>query len=205
MSVSRIVFSSVVALVAGLGVAVAQPVVQGSQAKRMLLSAALAAMAAACAPASAATTISGKYIVTVTKLCQMVDTYQFGSADNVGNFVDGIETSGSSFKQSLYTATFSPAKGTVSIAGFDDGGDIEIFQLTGAVTATLGSPIVQAPNSAKTAYSNTDTSITLGGQTFNAMYGQVSKKGVAGYVAFQGVFPSDQGNMCTEQGVAQAQ
>ena len=37
------------------------------------------------------------------------------------------------------------------------------------------------------------------------MYAQVSKKGVAGYVTFQGVFANDRGDMCTEQGTAQAQ
>jgi hypothetical protein len=165
----------------------------------------LAIAALVLAGSAQAQTISGKYVVTVTKFCQMVNTYQFGSANNVGDFVDGIDTSGSNFKQSLYAATFSPAKGTVSITGFDNGGDIEIFQFAGAQTGTLGSPIAQVPNSLKSAYSNTATTFTVGGQTFNAMYGQVSKKGVAGYVAWQGVFASDQGNMCTEQGTAQAQ
>src|SRR6201999_3467338 len=61
--------------------------------------AALAAALFFVVPASAAPTLSGKYIVTVTKFCQMANTYQFGSAQNVGNFVAGIETSGSNFKQ----------------------------------------------------------------------------------------------------------
>jgi len=157
------------------------------------------------APAMAATPIiSGKYIVTVTKLCQTVANYHFSPQSGGGNYLDNITTNGSSYKQSMYATSFSPTKGTVSISGFDDGGDLEIFQLTGSINTTLGNPIAQAPNSGKVPYSNADTTITLGDQTYNVMYGQV-KKGVANYFTFQGVFASNGGNMCTEQGIAQAQ
>jgi hypothetical protein len=157
-----------------------------------------------CVPASAQT-ISGKYVVTVTKLCQLTGTYNFSTAGLGNNYLNEINSSGSSFKQSLYQATFSPSKGNVAINGFDDGGDLEIFQITGSVSATLGSTITQAPNSAKSSYSNTATTFTINGQVFNAMYGQVDKKGVAHYVAFQGVFAGDSGQECTEQGTASAQ
>jgi len=160
-------------------------------------------------PAMATTpVISGKYIVTITKLCQMVDTYHFSSAtqESIGNYLDSIATSGSSFKQSMYAATFSPTKGTVATSGFDSGGDVEIFHLTGTQNVTFGNTIAQTTNSGKVAYSNTDTTVTLGGQTYSAMFGQVKKAtGIAGYVAFQGAFAGDSGNMCTEQGVIQAQ
>ncbi len=173
--------------------------------KRMSIAAASAAILA-CAPALAATpSVSGKYIVTVTKLCQMVTTYHFSSAQDLGNYLDGINTGGSSYKQSMYAASFSPAKGKVTIDGFDDGGDLEIFHFTGSIGGTQGEQMAQAPNSGKVAYSNGDTTITIGDRTYNALYGQVSKNGVAGYVAFQGVFASDTGNACTEQGIMQAQ
>lgn len=157
-------------------------------------------------PAVAATpAISGKYIVTVTKLCQMVSTYHFSPEPGGGNYLDNISSGGSAFKRSNYTASFSPAKGNVTINGFDDGGDVEIFQLTGSINTTMGNQMVQESNSNKTPYANTDTTFTIGGQSYNAMYAQVNKKNVAGYVTFQGVFPNDGGNMCTEQGVLQAQ
>ena len=37
------------------------------------------------------------------------------------------------YVESIYTATFSPTKGTVTIDGFDDGGDIEIFHRTRSI------------------------------------------------------------------------
>lgn len=173
--------------------------------KSIFACAATAALLAA-APAMAATpAISGKYIVTITKFCQMANTYHFSPEPGGGNYLDGIDTSGSNFKQTMVTATFSPAKGTVTVNGFDNGGDVEIFQFTGSINNTLGSQIAQTANSGKSSYSNTDTTFTIGGQVLNALYGQVNKKGVAGFVTFQGVFPADQGNMCTEQGVAQLQ
>ena len=172
--------------------------------KTVLVCAAAAALLAG-APASATTVISGKYVVTVTKFCQMVDTYHFSSAQNIGNYLDGIDTGGSNYKQSLYAASFSPTKGNVTVSGFDNGGDVEIFQFTGSISGTQGQALAQTPNSGKSAYSNTDTTLTISGQVFNAVYGQVNKNGIAGYVAFQGVFAADGGNMCTEQGILQAQ
>ena len=166
--------------------------------------AALAALLAS-APALAAPVISGKYIVTITKVCQMVDTYNFASGQGIGNYLNEINTGGSSYRQSMLLATFSPTKGTVSVNGFDDGGDIEIFQFTGSITGTEGSQIAQAPDAgSKIPYAVTDTTLTIGGQAFNALYGQVNKNGIAGYIAFQGVFAGT-GTMCTEQAVAQAQ
>ena len=171
--------------------------------KRMTLSIATAATLF-CAPA-AAQTISGKYIVTVTKFCQLTGTYNFSTAGLGQNYVNEIESSGSNFKQSMYQATFNPTKGNVAVSGFDDGGDLEIFHITGSIVATLGSPLTQAPNSGKSPYSNTATTFTVGGQTLNALYGQVDKKGVAHNFAFQGVFAGDSGQQCTEQGTASLQ
>ena len=157
-----------------------------------------------CVPASAQT-ISGKYIVTVTKLCQLTGTYNFSTAGLGQNYVNEINSSGSNFKQSLYQATFSPTKGNVTVNGFDNGGDLEIFHITGSINTTLGSTITQAPNSGKSTYSNTATTFTINGQTLNAMFGQIDKKGVAHTFAFQGVFAGDSGQECTEQGTASAQ
>ena|ERR1700733_5735173 len=157
-----------------------------------------------CVPASAQT-ISGKYVVTVTKLCQLTGTYNFSTAGLGNNYLNEIDSSGSNFKQSLYQATFSPTKGNVTINGFDNGGDLEIFHITGSINTTLGNAITQVANSGKSTYSNTATTFTINGQAYNAMYGQVDKKGVAHYVAFQGVFAGDSGQECTEQGTASAQ
>ena len=163
----------------------------------------LIAAALFCAPASAQT-ISGKYIVTINKLCQLNATYNFSTAGLGNNYLNGINSNGSSFVQSMYQATFSSTKGSVTITGFDDGGDLEIFHLTGSISSTLGNTITQAPSSNKTSYSNTATTFTVGGEAYNAMYGQIDKKGIAHYVAFQGVFAGDSGQ-CTEQGIASMQ
>ena len=171
--------------------------------KRISLSLAIAA-ACFCASASAQT-ISGKYTVTVTKLCQLTGTYNFSTQGLGENYLNEINSSGSNFKQTLLQATFSPTKGTVNISGFDDGGDLEIFQLTGSIVSTLGSAIAETPNSGKVAYSNTATTFTIGGQSLHAVYGQIDKKGVAHTVAFQGAFTNDSGQGCTEQGMATAQ
>lgn len=171
--------------------------------KRMALSIAMAA-ACFCAPASAQT-ISGKYIITITKLCQLTGTYNFSTVGLGQNYVNEIESSGSNFKQSMYQATFNPTKGNVTVSGFDNGGDLEIFHITGSIVTTLGSTLTQASNSGKSSYSNTATTFTVNGQVLNAMYGQIDKKGVAHYVTFQGVFAGDSGQECTEQGTASAQ
>jgi hypothetical protein len=172
---------------------------------KKVLFAVVAAGVLASAPVAADPVISGKYIVTITKYCQLVGTYNFATTNATGDYVNAINTSGSNFKQSMLLATFSPAKGTVSIDGIDDGGDIEIFKFTGVENNQFGNPIAQTPNSGKVDYSNTATSLTISGQTYSALYGQVNKKGAAGYVAFEGAFQNESGLLCTEQGVAQAQ
>jgi hypothetical protein len=171
--------------------------------KRISLSIAVAA-ACFCAPASAQT-ISGKYIITVTNFCQLTGTYNFSTAGLGQNYLNEIESNGSNFKQSLYQGTFNPTKGSVTVSGFDDGGDLEIFHITGSIVATLGSTITQTSSSGKMSYSNTATTFTIGGQVLNAMYGQIDKKGVAHYVTFQGVSAGDSGKECTEQGTASLQ
>jgi hypothetical protein len=170
-----------------------------------ILLAATAAVTLLAAPPAMAQTISGKYLITINKFCQLVATYNFGSANNVGNFVNEIESSGSNIKFTILQATFNAKKGTAAINGVDDGGDVEIFQFTGAQSGQLGNAIAETPDTGTASYSNTPTTFTINGQVLNAQYGQVSAKGVAGLMTFQGAFTNQSGQNCAEQGTAQAQ
>ena len=47
------------------------------------------------------------------------------------------------------------------------------------------------------AYSNTDTTITIGGTTYQATYGPVNSKGIATYLSYIGV---TSGGLCEDEG-----
>ena len=168
----------------------------------------LAACAALCMtlPALAATpTVSGKYIVTERRLCQAVAMFNFDNVSATGDFVNGVDLQGGIFKNSLVLATFSPSKGTVNVSGIDEGGDSMLFQKTGTQGGTEGNAMAEAPNSGKVPYSNTDTTITINGETYHVLFGQLDKNGIAHYFAFEGLSTNDSGEPCTSQAEASRQ
>jgi len=127
------------------------------------------------------------------------------NVSNVGTFVDQVTLGGSSVHNSLYLGTFSPTKQTVSITGFEDEGDVMLMQYTGVVNGNSGSPFSESAGSGKASYSNTDTTITINGQVFNAFFGQLDKNNIAHYIATQAVYANESGQSCSEQAVASRQ
>ena len=161
----------------------------------------LAAAVFACSAAQAAPAISGKYIVTERRMCQATATFNFANGGSIGNYVNNVNLFGGDTGQTLLLATFSPAKGTISVTGFGAGGDTMLFHLTGTGSGTLGSALTEHPeNGNKIPYSNTDTTVTINGLTYHVFYGQVDKNNVAHFAAFQGVYQNDIGQACTNQG-----
>lgn len=81
------------------------------------------------------------------------------------------------------TATFTPSTGTATISGYHAG----------------GTPPTLTPVSGTISYSNTATTITLNGTTYEVSYGKATK-GVATHLAFIAVVPGDSGAACSDQG-----
>ena len=166
-----------------------------------------AAAAALLVPFAACATpaISGKYIVTERRMCQAVATFSFDNTVNTGDFVNDVNLNGGIFKNSLVLANFSPAKGNVSISGTDEGGDVMLFDKTGVQTGQQGNVIAETANSGKVAYSNTSTTVTINGETYHVLYGQIDKNNIAHYFATEGVFTNSGNELCTAQAEASRQ
>jgi len=149
--------------------------------------------------------ISGKYIVTERRMCQAVATFSFDNTVNTGDFVNGVNLNGGIFKNSLVLANFSPAKGKVTVDGLDEGGDAMLFAFTGAQNGQQGNVMAESANSGKVDYSNTDTTVTINGETYHVLYGQVDKNNIAHYFAMEGVFINDSNELCSAQADASRQ
>jgi len=158
----------------------------------------------ATASAGAATIISGKYIVTVRKYCEPTQTID---STNVSGavVVDAVMLGGSDVGFSMFTVSFNPNKLTLTTNGLNDEGNVMLMKYTGVLTGQSGDPFSESATSDKGTYSNTDTTITVGNQTLNAMYGQVDKNGIAHFIAFQGIFNNENNVPCAEQGEATRQ
>lgn len=172
--------------------------------KNLSVLAAAAALAVA-APAAAATTISGKYIITIHEYCIPTMSVNSGAYSGGGNYVTGLTLGGSTVENAMVLADFNPSKQSFTVSGFTDAGNVMLMQYTGSVNGNSGSPFSESPASGKIGYANTDTTITVNGQTFNAIYGQIKKNGIAHYLAFQGVFTDQNNASCSEQGEAARQ
>jgi len=158
-----------------------------------------------CAPAMAQPVISGKYIVTIHEYCQPTMTTNFIADQSDGNIVNNVALGASSVQMTMLVIGFNSTKLTASFSGFGDESSLVIFKTTGTIVSTTGDPVGEMPGSGKVAYSNTDTTLTFGGQVFNAFYGQIDKKNVAHYATFQGVVPGEGATQCMEQGEAALQ
>ncbi len=119
------------------------------------------------APASAANVpaLSGSYATSLNEVCQ---------ANLNNNEVNTGET-----HSETAIVIFNSNTGTVMLNGTDT---------SGALVVMGGTPVgySQSPISGSGAYTNTATTVTLAGQTFNVAYGPV-KKGIAQSLTFSGI------------------
>jgi hypothetical protein len=166
---------------------------------RHVIAAAVAAVFVA-TPALATPVISGKYILTIHRYCEPTFAVHNSNIADADAFIDQVLLGGSNVNSTLALATFNPTKQSASYAGFSDSGDVALIQYTGVTNGSSGDPITEKAVSGKTAYSNTDTTVTFGGQTYNAFYGEVDKNNIAHHVAYQAAYTSESGFPCTEQG-----
>ncbi len=80
------------------------------------------------------------------------------------------------------TLSFDPGSGMATLNGF----------------TAQGEPPVLAPISGTAAYSNTKTTVTINGQSYDVFYGKVSK-GVATSFTYINVVDGDDGAKCSDQ------
>ena len=103
-------------------------------------------------------TLSGSYALNYTEICQ--------------GYLSG--TSPGSVSVQSVTATFAPH--TLTIVGTKTSGDLVIPK------SLVGGTFFQKPVSKSYPYSNSTTTLTLGGTTFNIVYGPISNRVAQSFV-----------------------
>lgn len=168
------------------------------------LMAALAAVLLSSASAAATPIVSGAYTVIARNVCQQRLTADFNGSGTVDAL--SLSTGDVPSAQTLLAVTFNPNKGKVTFAGFQDEGSGFLLQSTGSKGGTQGTPLTETPTSGSTSYSNTDTTITIGGNVYNAVYGQVDKNGIAHTAALMRLYTNgNPPDTCSEQDEATRQ
>ncbi|HEY8699164.1 MAG TPA: hypothetical protein VIM02_16290 [Rhizomicrobium sp.] len=165
---------------------------------------AFAAFVLSCASAAATPILSGAYTVIAHNFCQQRLTADFNGSGTVDalSFSTGDVPSG----QTLLSVTFNPNKAKITYAGFLDEGSSLLLQSTGSKGGTQGVPLTETPMSGSTSYSNTDTTITIGGNVYNAVYGQIDKNGIAHTAALMRLYTNgNPPDTCSEQDEATRQ
>jgi hypothetical protein len=109
--------------------------------------------------------LSGTYIVNFNEVCQ-------------ANTNSGSASSGESHAEIL-TITFNNVSGNASLSGMDVNGALVV--MGGTATGYTTSPITGS-----SPYTNTRNTLTLGGVTFNIIYG-AAKKGIVQSMVFNGI------------------
>ncbi|MGD0190403.1 MAG: hypothetical protein ABSD74_06650 [Rhizomicrobium sp.] len=138
------------------------------------------AAAACAAPAIAATPIiSGNYIFVSRTFCQPTLTLNYANDQNGQTFVNGVNlTAPEDTAHEVGQASFDSSNQTVTFNSFKDHGSNVLLQTSGGLQ---GSVIAEKTNSGSVGYSNTATTVTLNGATFNATYGKQAKGVSAGF------------------------
>lgn len=165
---------------------------------------AIAAFVLSGVSAMATPILSGAYTLTARDFCQQRLIADFNGSGMVDalNFSNGDVPSG----QVLLTVKFTPSKSKAMFAGFLDEGTSLLLQATGSQNSNQGTLLNEQTQSGSAGYSNTDTTLTINGQTFNAIYGQIDKNGVAHTVAYMGLYTNgNPPDTCSEQGEATRQ
>lgn len=149
-----------------------------------------------CASATAATdttgvpSFSGKYAFVHNTFCQptVLVNYQNGgpflinlnAADTFGGWGD--------IQFEVGVVTFNASKLTATAASnTTDGSPVMLQSVGGGPDNLEGTPLAASATGGKASYSNTATTVTLQGQTFNAAYGSVAAGGIANHVSLVGM------------------
>lgn len=154
------------------------------------------------APSAFAATplLSGGYVYTSSKLCQMSVTAKYGTSTAIKNspFVEQITTGAGSNTQGLGAGSikFTPGKtgsGTATINGFQASGSAILLSSTGTGISgggVDGARLAGETETGTTTYSQTATTVSIKGDggtsTFHIYYGKVSA-GIVQNVVFAGV------------------
>ena len=165
------------------------------------ITAALGVVLLGTAAATATPVLSGAYTVTARDLCQQRLIADFNNSGGP-NVVDALNFSSGDVPsaQTLITAKFIPAKSKITVTGFVDEGSGFLLQSTGSKSGSQGTALNERVQSGSISYSNTDTTITIGNRTYNAIYGQIDKNGIAHTMAFMGLYTDgNPPDTCSEQ------
>jgi hypothetical protein len=151
------------------------------------------AAAVCAAPAWAATPIiSGNYVYASRTFCQPTIQLNYANDQNNQTFVNGLNmTAPEDTAHEAGQASFDSSTATVTFSAFKDHGSNVLLQTSGGLQ---GSVISEKSESGSANYSNTATTVTLNGMTFNVTYGK-SAKGISTGFELVGLDPSG----CSEQ------
>ena len=150
----------------------------------------IAAGAAAATLTTAVPTLSGSYAYSHSSLCQptILVNYTNGSPSLINLNGGGNYGGWGDIRFEGGTVTFNPSKSTLTYSSTDIEGSPMLLQSSGGGPDNLeGTQLAQAPNSGKSTFSNTSTTVTLSGQSYNAAYGAVTGSGIAEYVSLIGI------------------
>jgi hypothetical protein len=152
--------------------------------KSFVTVAGVAMLACSQAMAAAAPTISGSYVFSHRTFCQPTITVDYATDQNGQTFVNGLNlTSSSDTEFSTGLAKFDSSTQTVSYKGVNDSGSTVLLQLSSGLQ---GDVFAEKKTSGSTAYSNTNSTVTLNGTTYTATYGKATKS-VVGYMVLVGL------------------
>jgi hypothetical protein len=160
---------------------------------------------APCAFAAAPPLLSGSYLYTSHKFCQMSVIAKYGTSSAIKNspFVAEISTGAGSNTVGLGAGaiTFVPGKGTATINGFQADGSVILLSETGSGIGgggVDGAPLAAATESGSTTFTQAATTVSIkevgGTSTFHIYYGKVS-----GGIAQNAVFVGINAKGCAEQ------
>jgi hypothetical protein len=134
--------------------------------------------------------ISGKYAFVHNTFCQptVLVNYQNGTPFLINLNATGPFGGWGDIEAEVGVATFNATKMTVTAVSNTTDGSPVLLQSTGGGPDNLeGTPLAISATGGKASYSNTATTVTLQGQTFNAAYGAVAKNGTTEHMSLLGL------------------
>jgi hypothetical protein len=151
-----------------------------------LITALLVTMLAFQIPAEAGTTpvLSGKYLDTGHYFCQPGVYVTYGTVQGA-QVVTGVSVNNNgTIHAHAWTVNFDNTKGTATVNGPENYGSALLY--SDSLGNSAGNPFATRSDSYNGSYSNTSSTLTVNGTTYQAVYGQI-KNGVAQSLAIVGI------------------